>query len=102
MRKSLRSGRIYEKTIIFFGLFIVVLTILMLLRKMRQKVRDCRVRHSKDVPVMWVDHISTEGVLLGVRQVSYIGGVFGYTQVNRDSSCDVLGQSTEIVRCGSA
>jgi len=51
---------------------------------------------------MWVDHISTEGVLLGVRQVSYIGGVFGYTQVNRDSSCDVLGQSTEIVRCGSA
>jgi len=90
-------------TITYFGLFIVVLTILMLLRKMRKmKPEIAGYGTHKEVPVMWVDHISTEGVLLGVRQVSYIGGVFGYTQVNRDSSCDVLGQSTEIVRCGSA
>ena len=62
---------------------------------------DCRVRNSKDVPVMWVDHVSTKRVLLGVRQVSYIGGAFGYTQVNRDFSCDVFGQSTDSFRCGS-
>jgi hypothetical protein len=33
---------------------------------------------------MWVDYISTKAVLLGVRQVSHNGSVFGYTQVNRD------------------
>jgi hypothetical protein len=25
---------------------------------------------------MWVDHVSTEGVLLGMRQAAYSGGVF--------------------------
>ena len=32
---------------------------------------DGRIRITKDVPMLWIDHISIEGVLLGVRQVSY-------------------------------
>jgi len=51
---------------------------------------------------MWVDHISTKGVLLGVRQVSYIGGVFGYTQVNRDSQRMVVRHSVEVTLNKSA
>ena len=103
MRKSLESSRIYEPNYyLFWSVYRRAHDPDAAPKDAPNEARDCRVRHSKDVPVMWVDHISTEGVLLGVRQVSYIGGVFGYTQVNRDSSCDVLGQSTEIVRCGSA
>jgi len=36
---------------------------------------DRRVRNPKDVSVLRIDHISIEGMLLGVRQASYGGGL---------------------------
>jgi hypothetical protein len=84
-------------TITYFGLFIVVLTILLLLRKMRQtKLQIAGYGTQRMCPFMWVDYISTKGVLLGVRQVSYSGSVFGYTQVNRDSQRMVVRHSVEV------
>ncbi len=32
-----------------------------------------RVRITKDVPVLWIDHISIKGMLLGVWSASYSG-----------------------------
>ena len=96
MRKSPESGRIYEpKYYLFWSVYPRAHDPAAAPKDAPNQVTDCRVQHSKDVPVMWVDHISTKGVLLGVQQVSYIGGVFGYTQVNRDFSRDVFGQSTD-------
>ena len=101
MRKSPESGRIYEpKYYLFWSVYRRAHDPAAAPKDAPNEATDCRVRNSKDVPVLWVDHISTKGVLLGVRQVSYIGGAFGYTQVNRDFSCDVFGQSTDSFRCG--
>jgi hypothetical protein len=36
---------------------------------------DRRIRNPKDVSVLRIDHISIEGMLLGVRQASYGGGL---------------------------
>jgi hypothetical protein len=84
MRKSLESSRIYEPNYyLFWSVYRRAHDPAAAPKDAPNEARDCRVRHSKDVPVMWVDHISTKGVLLGVRPVSYIGGAFGYTQVNR-------------------
>ena len=96
MRKSLESGGIYEpKSYLFWSVYRRAHDPAAAAKDAPNEARDCRVRNSKDVPVLWVDHLSTKGVLFGVRQVSCIGGVFGYTQVNRDFSRDVFGQSTD-------
>jgi hypothetical protein len=34
------------------------------------ETRGCRVRNSKNVPVLWTNHISIEGMLFGVWQVA--------------------------------
>ena len=97
MRKSLESGRIYEpKYYLFWSVYRRAHDPAAAPKDAPNEATDCRVRNSKDVPVLWVDHISTKGVLLGVRQVSYIGGVFGYTQVNRDSQRMVVRHSVEV------
>jgi hypothetical protein len=43
---------------------------------------DRRVRNTKDVSVLRIDHISIEGMLLGVRQASYSGAVFDCREMN--------------------
>jgi hypothetical protein len=97
MRKSLESGRIYEpKYYLFWSVYPRAHDPAAAPKDAPNEARDCRVRHTKDVPVLWVDHISTEGVLLGVWQVSYDGSVFGYTQVNRDSQRMVVRHSFEV------
>jgi len=53
-----------------FGLLIVLFTIL-LLQDAQAETADGRIRITKDMPMLRIDHISIEGVLLGVRQVSY-------------------------------
>ena len=55
---------------ISLGLLIALVAIL-LLHRMRKLSRRCRVRITKDVPGLRVDHISIEAVLLGVWQISY-------------------------------
>ena len=85
MRKSLESSRIYEPNYyLFWSVYSRAHDPAAAPKDAPNEATDCRVRNSKDVPVLWVDHISTKGVLLGMRQVSDNGGVFGYTQVNRD------------------
>jgi hypothetical protein len=54
-----------------FGLLIVLFTILLLHRMHKLKPQMAGYGSHKDVPMLWIDHISIEGVLLGVRQVSY-------------------------------
>jgi hypothetical protein len=83
MRKSLESGRIYEpKYYLFWSVYPRAHDPAAAPEDAPNEATDCRVRNSKDVPVLWVDHISTKGVLFGVRQVSYIGGVFHCREVN--------------------
>jgi hypothetical protein len=97
MRKSLESGRIYEpKYYLFWSVYPRAHDPAAAPKDAPNEATDCRVRNSKDVPVLWVDHISTKGVLLGVRQVSYNGSIFGYTQVNRDSQRMVVRHSVEV------
>ena len=43
---------------------------------------DRRVRNTKDVSLLRIDHISIEGMLLGVRQACYSGGVFDCKEMN--------------------
>jgi hypothetical protein len=38
---------------------------------------------AKNVPVMWADHISTEGKLYGVWQALYGGGAFDFKEMSR-------------------
>jgi hypothetical protein len=86
MRKSLESGRIYEPNYyLFWSVYPRAHDPAAAPKDAPNEVTGCRVRNSKDVPVLWVDYISTKGVLRGVRQVSYKGSVFGYTQLNRHS-----------------
>jgi hypothetical protein len=37
---------------------------------------------TKDVPILWIDHISTESPLLGVRQALDSGGVLDFKEMN--------------------
>jgi hypothetical protein len=97
MRKSLGSGRIYEPNYYLFrSVYPRAHDPAAAPKDAPNEATDCRVRNSKDVPVLWVDYISTKGVLLGVRQVSYNGSVFGYTKVNRDSQRMVVRHSVEV------
>jgi hypothetical protein len=43
---------------------------------------DRRIWNTKDLPILRLDHIPIEGMLLGVREVSYTGGVFGHDKMN--------------------
>jgi hypothetical protein len=71
-------------TYTYFGLFIVVVHDPAAAPKdAPNQATDCRVQNSKDVPVMWIDHISTQGGLLGVRQVSFNGSVFHCREMTR-------------------
>jgi hypothetical protein len=51
-------------------------------RDAQAETTDRRVRNTKDVSVLRIDHISIEGMLLGVRQASYSGGVFDCKEMN--------------------
>jgi len=46
------------------------------------ETKDRRVRNTKDVSLLRIDHISIEGMLLGVRQACYSGGVFDCKEMN--------------------
>jgi hypothetical protein len=84
MRKSLGSGRIYEPNYyLFWSVYRRAHDPAAAPKDAPNQATDCRVRNSKDVPVMWVDHISTKGGLLGVRQVSYNGSVFHCREMTR-------------------
>jgi hypothetical protein len=97
MRKSLESGRIYEPNYyLFWSVYPRAHDPAAAPKDAPNEVTGCRVRNSKDVPVLWVDYISTKGVLRGVRQVSYKGSVFGYTQLNRHSQRMVVRHSVEL------
>ena len=52
-----------------------------------QAATDRRVRITKDVPVLRVDHISIKGVLLGVWQVSDSGECDPDSRRNRRAGC---------------
>ena len=52
------------------GLLIALLAILVFYR-MRKLPKDRRVRITKNVPVLRIDHISIKGLLLGVWSASY-------------------------------
>jgi hypothetical protein len=54
------------------GLLIALLAILVFYR-MRKLPKDRRVRITKNVPVLRIDHISIKGMLLGVWSASYRG-----------------------------
>jgi hypothetical protein len=42
-----------------------------------------RISITKDVPILRIDHVSTEGNLLGVWQALYSGGVLDFQEMNR-------------------
>jgi|HubBroStandDraft_6_1064221.scaffolds.fasta_scaffold621497_1 hypothetical protein len=42
-----------------------------------------RVSITKNVPILRIDHASIKGKLLGVWQISYIGGVLDLEEINR-------------------
>jgi hypothetical protein len=42
-----------------------------------------RVSITKDVPILWIDHVSIKGKLLGVWQALYSGGVLDFKEINR-------------------
>lgn len=44
---------------------------------------DYEVSIAKNVPVLWIDHLSIKGSLPGVRQALYAGGVFDFKEINR-------------------
>ena len=48
----------------------------------RTETAISRVSNAKDVPVLRIDHISTEAKLLGVRQALYSGGVLDLKEMN--------------------
>ncbi len=50
-------------------------------RDAQRETTDRRVRNTKDVSVLRIDHISIEGMLLGVRQACYSGGVFDCKEI---------------------
>jgi hypothetical protein len=86
MRKSLGSGRIYEPNYyLFWSVYRRAHDLAAAPKDAPNEATDCGVRNPKDVPVMWVNHISTKGVLLGVRQVSY-NRVFDCREVNRSET----------------
>jgi hypothetical protein len=60
-------------TSISFGLLIALFTILLLygMRKLKLQIRRSRI--TKDVPLLRIDHISIQGMLLGVWPVSRSG-----------------------------
>jgi NMD protein affecting ribosome stability and mRNA decay len=84
-------------SITYFGLFILVLTILLLLRKMRQtKLQIAGYGTQRMCSSCGLITSRLKASLLGVRQVSYKGSVFGYTKVNRDSQRMVVRHSVEV------
>ena len=54
-----------------FGLLVALFVILLLYKILQAETTGRPVRITENVPVLWVDHISIEGMLPGVRSVSY-------------------------------
>ena len=42
-----------------------------------------RIRITKDVPILRIDHVSIKGKLFGVWQAFYSGGVLDFNEINR-------------------
>ena len=58
-------------TSIFLGLLIELFTILLLLLDAETETAASRVSITKDVPILWIDYISTESPLLGMRRSQF-------------------------------
>jgi hypothetical protein len=52
------------------------------LQATQAETTDGRIWNSKDLPILRLDHVPIESVLLGVREVFYTGGVFGHEKMN--------------------
>ena len=52
---------------------LILLLLILLLHRMREEATDRRIRVTKGVPVLRIDHISIKAKLLRVWQVSLIG-----------------------------
>jgi len=64
------KSRLYERNQHFLGAACHAVHDPAALQDAQVETAGCRIRNSKNVPVLRVDHISIEGMLLGVWQVS--------------------------------
>ena len=77
-----KKGRLYERYCYVCGLAHSAVRRPVAPKVTRPETADRPVRNTKDVPVLRIDHISIEGMLHGVRQVPYRGGVFNGGEMN--------------------
>jgi hypothetical protein len=58
-----------------------------------------RIAITKDVPILWIDYISTESPVLGMRQALYSGGVLDFKEMNGTSFVPENFSIKEIMVC---
>jgi hypothetical protein len=75
MRNSPRRVAFVNATSIFFGLLIVLSTILLLYWMRKLKPQIAGFRSQKDVPFLRIDHISTKSSLLRVWRGQHLTAV---------------------------
>ena len=86
MREVAKKGRLYERNQYVCGFAYRAVRYPAAAQESRRETTDRRrVRNSKDVSVLWIDHIPVEGTLHGVRRVPYGCGVFNGTEMNHRS-----------------
>jgi hypothetical protein len=97
MRKSLESGRIYEpKYYLFWSVYRRAHDPAAAPKDAPKRSYRLAGTELKQCPSCGLITSRLKASLLGVRQVSYKGSVFGYTKVNRDSQRMVVRHSVEV------
>jgi hypothetical protein len=85
VQNALCEGRFDERNQYFIGSADRAAHDLAALPRAQADTADRRVSITKDVPIVWIDHISIEGELLGMWQAFYSGDVRDFEEVKRCS-----------------